>query len=282
MGITVLKGGIRISPSWKTNGNFLEITNSKIEKLYAGSFVTTLNGNITAGDTLITVTDASEILNLPQSIVIGNEEIKVASKTNNILTVERGQNNTTAVSHSNNESVDLIKATTTITVKMVNGILGLEENDQVTIDNISELQYNGKFTVTSITSKIDNIVYSFTYNLPSTPNVIAPVLSDPRKEEVNYTISEESLNPGNSYYYEYWDEGLRSTVQVPSTSFVKTVTNYEYESEIENEKRNIYVLKPRYLNIIFNDLDEVFPYKKGSQQYVSENLKRGDNIRLYE
>jgi len=35
------------------------------------------------------------------------------------------------------------------------------------------------------------------------------------------------------------------------------------------------------LNIVVNDMDNIMPYKKGSTQYVSETLKRGDNIRLY-
>ena len=60
------------------------------------------------------------------------------------------------------------------------------------------------------------------------------------------------------------------------------VTNYEYEEELENKKRNIYILKPEYLNIVTDDLEEMMTYKKGSTQYVSETLKRADNIRLYE
>ena len=60
------------------------------------------------------------------------------------------------------------------------------------------------------------------------------------------------------------------------------VTNYEYESEIEDNKRNIFLLKPRYISVIRTDLDASMPYKKGSTQYVSETLKRADNIRLYQ
>lgn len=90
---------------------------------------------------------------------------------------------------------------------------------------------------------------------------------------------EESLYP---YYYEYYDRGLGYSVKVPSTSFVREVTNYEYETTIEEKKRHIYVLKPLYLNVIFNDMDDMMPYKKGGAQYVSTTLKRGDNIRLYE
>ena len=51
---------------------------------------------------------------------------------------------------------------------------------------------------------------------------------------------------------------------------------------IEEAKRNIYVLKPDYLNVVFNDMDDFMPYKKGGSQYVTATLKRGENIRLFE
>ena len=63
---------------------------------------------------------------------------------------------------------------------------------------------------------------------------------------------------------------------------VKEITNYEYEIEKETDKRNIYLLKPDYLNVIFNDLDDIMTYKKGAAQYVSDTLKKGENIRLYQ
>ena len=77
---------------------------------------------------------------------------------------------------------------------------------------------------------------------------------------------------------QYYDNGQYQE----ASNFTVPVTNYEYEIELENSKRNIYTLKPRYLSVVFDDIAEFMPYKKGSQQYVSENLKRGDNIRLYE
>ena len=213
LGITVLKGGLRISPSWKTNGNFLEIINSKIDNIYAG---------------------------------------------------------------------DGITASNTVTLRMINGILCLEERDQVTLDNISEIEYNGQFTVKEIIDVDENnIVYSFTFDLISIPNNPSPTLANPRKEEVHYTVPELSLNPGNSYYYEYWDPGLGYSTQIPSTSFVREVTNYEYENQIEEDKRNIFLLKSDYLNIILNDMDDIMQYKRGGDQYVNATLKRGDNIRLY-
>ena len=74
---------------------------------------------------------------------------------------------------------------------------------------------------------------------------------------------------------------MESVTLLPSTSILNPITNYEYESQIEDDKRNIFILKPQYLNVMFNDLEEIMTYKKGSTQYVSRTLKKGDNIRLY-
>ena len=56
----------------------------------------------------------------------------------------------------------------------------------------------------------------------------------------------------------------------------------QYEEKINNEKRRIFLLKPEYLNVVYDDLEEMMEYKEGSTQYVSESLKRADNIRIYE
>jgi hypothetical protein len=171
---------------------------------------------------------------------------------------------------------------TTVTVTMNNGIQGLQVGSEVTINNISETVYNGRYKVTSVYIPFDDgSARSFTYELSSAPSVASPTMSTSQQEEALFTI-ENGLYTGNSYYYEYYDSGLGSLVQIPSTSFLVPVTNYEYESQIEDGKRNIYVLKPRYLNVVFNDLEDLMEYKKGGTQYVSSTLKKGDNIRLFE
>ena len=63
---------------------------------------------------------------------------------------------------------------------------------------------------------------------------------------------------------------------------VKTVTNYQYEEKLNDDKRNIFLLKPRYLSIVIDDLEDIMRYKKGSSQYKTESMKTADNIRLYE
>ena len=81
--------------------------------------------------------------------------------------------------------------------------------------------------------------------------------------------------------FKYYDTTTKVEVLVEFNNFASPVTNYEYEEKINDDKRGIFLLKPDYLAIVFNDLDEIMRYKKGSSQYVSGTLKRGDNIRLY-
>jgi hypothetical protein len=173
---------------------------------------------------------------------------------------------------------DGVTPSKTVTVSMKNQIPNILPGSQVTIDGVPEREYNGQYIVNEVNFN------SFTYELPKIPNIINPVLSTSEKEQVIFSLTSNFINQSgdSAYYYEYWDAGLGYSVLVPSTSFIKSVTNYEYELKIEEAKRNIYVLKPRYLNVIFNDMDDIMPYKRGSIQYLSENLKRGDNIRLFD
>ncbi len=161
------------------------------------------------------------------------------------------------------------------TVTMNNGIRDLEVGSEILIQGVNET-YNGRFPVTSIL-KIGNVVIRFTYVLPSIPEVKQPEILG--TEQVTFTV-EGNIGTGNAYYYEYYDNNSYHTI--PVANMTQAITNYQYEIEKEDDKRNIYLLKPQYLNIIFNDLDEFMPYKKGAAQYVNNTLKRGENIRLYQ
>mgnify|MGYP003127180930 CR=1 FL=1 len=92
-------------------------------------------------------------------------------------------------------------------------------------------------------------------------------------------IIEEGLHVPVGFGVTYFD--YRTGSSVYATNITKAVTNLDYENVIENKKRNIFILKTQYLNLVFNDLDDIMEYKKGSTQYESETLKKTDNIRLY-
>jgi len=89
------------------------------------------------------------------------------------------------------------------------------------------------------------------------------------------------VNENGVIYFEFFDPGTSSIERVYSDNLLTPITYYQYELELENKKRSIFVLKPRYLTVVFNDMDNIMTYKKGSEQFVSQTLKRGENIRLY-
>ena len=99
------------------------------------------------------------------------------------------------------------------------------------------------------------------------------------KNTQGVTIIPAGLQVDSSYSVSYYD--FFTDLQVTTGNLAIPVTNYEYEEKVENDKRNIFILKPRYLNIVFDDMEEIMEYKKGSSQFVSESLKNGDNIKLY-
>ena len=161
-----------------------------------------------------------------------------------------------------------------VTVTMNNGIKNLVVGSEVLIEGVNKT-YDGRFPVTEVLT-IGDIVIRFKYVLPSIPEVKQPEIKG--TEQVTFTV-EGTVGTGNAYYYEYYDNNSYHTI--PAANITKAVTNYQYEIDKEDAKRNIFLLKPEYLNVMFNDLDDFMPYKKGAAQYVSNTLKRGENIRLY-
>ena len=202
-GGVILEGGLETPKSWRTNGNYIQAINTKINQ-------------------------------------ITGTESKIA------------------------------------TVTMYNGIRDLKVGSEVYINNVSSSVYNGRFPVTSVL-KVGDVVIRFTYVLPSIPEVKQPEILG--TEQVTFTV-EGNVGTGNAYYYEYYDDNAYHTI--PAANMTQAVTNYQYEMDKEDEKRNIFLLKPDYLNVIFNDMDNIMPYKKGAAQYVSDTLKKGENIKLYQ
>ena len=102
------------------------------------------------------------------------------------------------------------------------------------------------------------------------------------KNTVGAVVVPKGLWVESDYSVTYYDWYAGAEITKSSSDIVVSVTNYGYEDNLENEKRNIYLLKPKYLNIIKDDLKEMMQYKKGSTQYLDKTLKIAENIRLYQ
>ena len=78
-------------------------------------------------------------------------------------------------------------------------------------------------------------------------------------------------------YYDFFIGGLTT-----ANNITRPITNYDYEENLENKKREIFILKPEYISVVLDDIEDLNAYKKGSTEYVDETLKRAENIRLYQ
>jgi len=70
------------------------------------------------------------------------------------------------------------------------------------------------------------------------------------------------------------DRGVSKT-----ESKTKSVSYLEYEVDLNDAKREISVLQPRYVEIYLRDMSNIMAYKP-SKQFVSEKLKKTENPRL--
>ena len=102
------------------------------------------------------------------------------------------------------------------------------------------------------------------------------------KNSKGVVMLEKGLEVESDFSFSYYDWWLKEQKTVATANLVTEVTNYQYEEKIEDAKRNIFLLKVRYLNLVTDDLEEIMTYKKGSTQYVDETLKKAENIRLYQ
>lgn len=99
------------------------------------------------------------------------------------------------------------------------------------------------------------------------------------KNDRGEIVVRKGLTVPKNYKIEYFD--TRRNQYVIRTNEVDAVTNYTYEVRKEEAKRNIYLLKAEYIELVLDDIERLMPYKKGSTQYVSRTLKKGEDIRLF-
>lgn len=67
--------------------------------------------------------------------------------------------------------------------------------------------------------------------------------------------------------------------EVIASEITDGITNEQFETRLQNERRLIYVLRPAFLGIVLDDLERIMTYTPSSQ-YVNDRLKKGDNIKI--
>ncbi len=99
------------------------------------------------------------------------------------------------------------------------------------------------------------------------------------KDSLDRIILQPGLKVDSNFSVTFLDDNIS---EYKTLTPIIPITNYQYEEKLNDAKRNIYLLKPEYIQVVRDDLEVLMTYKEGSTQYVSETLKRADNIRLFQ
>ena len=87
-------------------------------------------------------------------------------------------------------------------------------------------------------------------------------------------IHPKGLTVPSNYSISFLDNGvLRTESKITSFTFL------EHETNLNDEKRNINILKPEYLTVFLEDFENIMEYKP-SRQFVSDKLKKTENPRI--
>lgn len=131
----------------------------------------------------------------------------------------------------------------------------VDENTTIVFDTLQYIATDGFLKTIKIQLEVDN--------------------TDPEELDIQIIINSNSVNSTQVSYITYYDSELNS--YETKYDITKPVSNYEYEVELNNQKRSINILKPFYLQQFINDTRDIMTYKKSSQ--LVEDADGNDIIR---
>tara|TARA_B100000524_G_scaffold267274_1_gene146570 strand:- start:6005 stop:6670 length:666 start_codon:yes stop_codon:yes gene_type:complete len=145
-------------------------------------------------------------------------------------------------------------------VLLSNNIINIQDEWPMTIRTF-ELYMNKKYGVTNY----DNIHHYESIEVKDSSN--------------NYTVLKKGLEVPSDYSITFYDGALGNMSTVTNTNV--GVTNYEYESRIQDDKRSIFLLRSDLIQTVIRDIKKLMTYKDGSTQFVNRSLVKANNINLF-
>ena len=94
------------------------------------------------------------------------------------------------------------------------------------------------------------------------------------RDESNTLIQPAGVRVKSDYSVTYVENDT-----VKTKSSIKMLTFLEHETNLNDAKRNINILKPDYVEIFLRDIKEIMRYKQSSQ-FISDRLKQTENPRI--
>jgi len=80
--------------------------------------------------------------------------------------------------------------------------------------------------------------------------------------------------------FQYFDPTLASVVKIPGSVLSRPITNYEYENNLNENKRKLFIIKPAYISVIITDLRNMMSYNEDGPNYITDKLKKTYNEKI--
>jgi hypothetical protein len=158
--------------------------------------------------------------------------------------------------------------------------------DQDRIDYLSYKFYNtSEFDwVILITNNIINSYFDLAVRESDLYEIVQKAYGNPEgihhyetfevKNSSNQVVLKKGLKVEKSFYdgvYKYYDNG--QVVSVNGNDISIPVTNFEYERNLNDEKRKIYILRPEYVQEFISQFDDGMEYARSSS-YINKTTKK--------
>jgi len=104
-------------------------------------------------------------------------------------------------------------------------------------------------------------------------------IDQPFTESINYNFSSTVDKFDSNIITFDSTTGTRQVGTLVTVNPVRMVSVYEYEIQQNDKKRNIYLLRPRFLQTAIDDMKRIMSYGFSSQ-YVDDNTKKGESSRI--
>ena len=92
-------------------------------------------------------------------------------------------------------------------------------------------------------------------------------------------VLDAGLIVDRNFTFKFYNPTTQSYSELSNEFVAKPITNWEYETRLNDERRTIVILRRTYLDRAILDSIRELRYKKSSD-YISSNLKKSSNIRL--
>ena len=102
-------------------------------------------------------------------------------------------------------------------------------------------------------------------------------------KEVKNSSGTILLNKGvvvdSDFEFNYYEDTTNKYINVKGTKIRTGISNYEYETRLNDEKRSIFLLKSEYLQQFINDFRDIMIYGQSSQA-INDNLIKTENTNI--